>query len=141
MQLTSGYESRRARIEMVPLLDAIFLLMIFFIYAMMSMSETHGVRLTLPRAAGAPELRAGNMVITINADNSIAIDKNPCSMDEAVRIAVARAAEGSGKVLVCGDRRADLGIAVELLSRLRGGGVDQVSFLVEKTAGTVGNTE
>jgi biopolymer transport protein ExbD len=142
MQLTSGYETRKARIEMVPLLDVVFLLLVFFIYAMLSMSVYRGVHVTLPSATGEPEGRAELVTITVTADNEIMINETFYSLDEAVRIAAHESA-GSDKVLIYGDRSADLGVAMELLSKLRNEGVAAVSFLVKKPpiADAVGSQE
>ena len=52
MRLTTGYEYKKARIELIPLLDVVFLLLVFFIYAILSMSVHQGVRVTLPVATG-----------------------------------------------------------------------------------------
>ena len=42
-----------ARIEMIPLIDIIFLLLVVVIYAMLSMTVHKGIRVELPRAATA----------------------------------------------------------------------------------------
>ena len=47
MRLTSGYEERKARIEMLPLIDIVFLLLVFFIYAMLSMTIHRGLEVEL----------------------------------------------------------------------------------------------
>ncbi|MFN2368934.1 MAG: ExbD/TolR family protein [Desulfurivibrionaceae bacterium] len=47
---------RKARIEMLPLIDIVFLLLVFFIYAMLSMAVHRGLAVDLPvSAAAAPE--------------------------------------------------------------------------------------
>jgi len=130
MPLSTGYENRRARIEIVPLIDVVFLLLVFFIYAMLSMTVYRGLRVTLPRAGGAVE-EAGPLVITIAADDGLWLDDRPVSVEEAVARAVAHTADGAGPVLINGDREAGLGTAVELLARLQKADVQSVSFRVE----------
>ena len=44
MRLSSGYEEKKARVEMLPLIDVVFLLLVFFIYAMLSMVLHRGLR-------------------------------------------------------------------------------------------------
>ena len=41
---------KRARIEMIPLIDVVFLLLIFFIYTMLSMTIHKGIPVLLPKA-------------------------------------------------------------------------------------------
>lgn len=132
MHLVSGYENRRARIEIVPLIDVVFLLLVFFIYAMLAMTVYRGLRVSLPRAAGETE-NVETLIIAIDADNTIWVDEAPVLMSEAVAVAQTRSrgVDGSGPVRISGDRRADLGVSIELLSALRDAGVERVSFQVK----------
>ncbi|TFH15049.1 MAG: hypothetical protein E4H02_08655 [Lentisphaerales bacterium] len=130
MRLTSGYETHKARIEIVPLLDVVFLLLVFFIYAMLSMSVHRGVRVQLPDGNGIAE-PLENFVITITEDSALLVEGSVVDIDEAVRRAVQLPLENA-RVLIYGDRQANLGVAVELLSRLRSSGVGSVSFLVKE---------
>jgi len=131
MQLTTGYEDRRARIEIVPLIDVVFLLLVFFIYAMLSMTLQRGLKVDLPRGRGSVEGSA-NVVVSIASDSSVWIDQRRVAMDEAVRIAARKSAESGRAVLISGDGRAELGVAVELLSELRDARVSSVSFQVRQ---------
>ncbi|MBM9513773.1 ExbD/TolR family protein [Desulfogranum marinum] len=45
--------NKPARIEMLPLIDIVFLLLVFFIYAMLSMAVHHGLQLDLPQSTQA----------------------------------------------------------------------------------------
>jgi len=131
MQLASGYEGRRARIEIVPLIDVVFLLLVFFIYAMLSMTVYRGVRVELPGARGEPgdgEL----LIVTISADNALSVAGQPVGMEQAVSSLAARSRAGELPILVRGDRRADLGIAIALLAKFREAGVFSVAFQVRE---------
>ena len=139
MQVVTGYEKRRARIEMVPLLDVVFLLLVFFIYAMLSMSVHRGIDVALPEARGTTELvDSFPFIITVTKENTLHIEKTPVTVTEAVRYAVDQAATGGRKVLIHADRQADIGVAIELLSRLRTEGLNAVSFLVKDTSEQTG---
>ena len=133
MRLKSGYETRRARLEMVPLFDVVFLLLVFFICAMATMTVHRGVTVVLPSGKGEPE-PVNNLVIALTAENVLLMNNAAVEMDEAVAAAVAQEKESGCKVLVQGDRKADLGAAIELLSRLKNAGVKSVSFLVKEGA-------
>ncbi len=130
MHLVSGYENRRARIEIVPLIDVVFLLLVFFIYAMLSMTVYRGLRVSLPHATGETE-NMETLIIAIGADNTLWVDESPVSLSEAVALAKARVTDEAQPVLISGDRTADLGLAIELLSALREAGVESVSFQVK----------
>jgi len=130
MALDSGFDERGARIEVIPLMDVVFLLLVFFIYAMFAMSVHRGVRVDLPRASGAAE-PGDRVVITLAADNLISLNGTPASLDDAVIGAVELWRARATPVLISADRQADIGPGIELLAKLKNGGVEAVAFQVE----------
>ncbi|MGE5310719.1 MAG: ExbD/TolR family protein, partial [Nitrospirota bacterium] len=57
--------SRRGRIEMVPLIDCMFLLLVFFIYSMLSMVLHRGIKIDLPEARTAPVHKEDYLSISV----------------------------------------------------------------------------
>ncbi|MBM4165161.1 MAG: hypothetical protein FJ222_12090 [Lentisphaerae bacterium] len=130
MALDSGFDDRGSRLEMIPLMDVVFLLLVFFVYAMFTMSVHRGVRVDLPRASGTAE-HGDRVVLTITADNRIALNGTFVSLDDAVIGAVEAWRANATPVLITADRLADIGPGIELLSKLKNGGVGTVAFQVE----------
>jgi len=118
---------------MVPLIDVVFLLIVFFIYTSVTMTAYRGVRVSLPRGEGMPE-KPGPVVLVIASDNTLSLDGRPLPVGDAVAEVRRRMSVGTRPVLVRGDGASDLRAAVELLSALRSGGVESVSFQVEREA-------
>ena len=128
MRLSCGYETRKARVEMLPLIDVVFLLLVFFIYAMLSMVVHHGLKVDLPSAGTAVLDRNDYIDITIDADNRVYIDDQPAEMDELSSRVHALLGGESRPVFINGDQAADLGPAIRLLDQLKETGVEEVSF-------------
>jgi biopolymer transport protein ExbD len=131
-KLSSGYEQKRARVEMLPLIDAVFLLLVFFIYAMLSMVVPHGLRLELPRAESADREPSDFITISIDAQSRFFLEGEPADKEKLVREVVALRGAQKRPVLIEADRKAALGPAVELLDGLKKAGVDEVAFSCEK---------
>ena len=129
MIIRSGFEDRKARIEIVALIDVVFLLLVFFIYAMLSLTVLRGVDVNLPRTEGA--LQDSSIIVTLDKDNNFILNDRIVGLDEAINRILAAAAEKKLPVLIRGDREAHLGLAIELLERLRDGGLSSVSFQVK----------
>ena len=128
MHLSSGYENRRPRIEMIPLIDIVFLLLVFFIYAMLSMVVQRGLKVELPAASTAQVDRREHVTITLPKDNAVYVDDEQVPLNRLVVRVVARLA-ASGKdlpVFINGDRKAALGVAVQVLDDLRAAGINEV---------------
>lgn len=134
MKFKTGYENRKARVEMLPLIDVVFLLLVFFIYAMLSMVLHHGLKVDLPKA-GISQLDTRDYLnITITGDNRILFEETETSL-EALLPLVTTALETKTPdtpIYIEGDRAADLGIAIEILDRIRSAGIEKVSFTCKK---------
>lgn len=129
MRLSSGFEETKPRMEMIPLMDVMFLNLLFFVYASFSMTIHRGLKVDLPSAAGA-KVKGEQTLITISADNSLYLNKKPLPMGEVVFATVKLWREHSAPVLISADRAAALGTGIELLGKLRNGGVERVAFQV-----------
>ena len=121
---------RRARLELTPLLDVMFLVLVFFIYCIFDMAVHRGMKVSLPEAKGSAE-RGERIVVTVGPDDSVALNGIRMSRDEAVARVKALSAVGvQMPVLVSADRRASFGAGVELLAALKEAGVDAASVQV-----------
>ncbi len=132
MKLSSGYESKKARVEMLPLIDVVFLLLVFFIYAMLSMVVHHGLKVALPVAGSAVLEREDCIFITLDADNRVFLNEEPVDPGHLADRVLQMRGDSGMPVFIEGDRAADLGIAVELLDDLKTVGIEEVSFSCEK---------
>ena len=134
MEVKTGYENRRARIELLPMIDVVFLLLVFFIYAMLSMVTHRGLRVELPVSATAQADKRQYLNITITSENTILLENEVVQLsDLARRVLETRALEsrkpGDGMaVFIRGDAHSDLGVALGVLDRLRAAGIRDVSF-------------
>lgn len=131
MRLDSGYEERKARIEMVPLIDCMFLLLVFFMYAMVTMTVHRGIRVNLPKGEGGLQ-QTTPVLVSVTADNTIKVGEETLDLEAAVRRVVDLSKREKAPVMIGGDKVSDLGVSLELLSRLKESGVESVSFLVER---------
>ena len=63
--------AKKARIEMLPLIDIVFLLLVFFIYAMLSMAVHRGLPVILPTSSTAKIEKNLIISVTVKADGTI----------------------------------------------------------------------
>jgi biopolymer transport protein ExbD len=131
--IKTGYEGRRARIVLIALIDIVFLLLVFFIYAMLSMTVQRGIDVNLPQGKGdLIENKENHISITITEENRLFFNEVEMEMERLVAEVSKQCSRDGIPVIIKGDKRADFGYAVELLSLLRDAGVTGVSFLVEE---------
>jgi biopolymer transport protein ExbD len=136
MKLKTGFEVKKARIEMLPLIDIVFLLLVFFIYAMLSMVVHHGFKVDLPQATTAEIDRDDYISITVDKDNMILLDKAEILLENLSEEVKAKAVKGT-KIFINGDKEADLGVVINVLDTLRRDEIKEVYFETEPVENNV----
>jgi biopolymer transport protein ExbD len=68
---------KKARIEIIPMIDTIFFLLVFFMISTLSMTQFRGMAVNLPKAAAGQQAPAESTAVTIAADARIFLDKEP----------------------------------------------------------------
>ena len=129
-KLESPFLKREARVELVSLMDVMFLVLVFFVYSIFDMAVHRGLKVELPAAAGIHE-KGERVVVTIDAHDAFQLNGRPLQQDDLVaEVKRLVAVRKDIPVLIAGDRKASLGVGIELLARLKAAGVEKASFQV-----------
>ena len=130
MQVKAFPAARRPRVEMVPLIDMFFLLLVFFIFGIFSMSMQQGIIVDLPSAqTAAPSPHERTLTISVTADGAIVADGTAVALDALgawLRRSHPVAARTSA--LINADRAAAHGVVITVLDYVRQAGIQHVSF-------------
>jgi len=123
---------RRARIEMLPLIDIVFLLLVFFIYAMLSMAVHRGLPVVLPESATAKIDKDLIISVTVMKDGTIYLDKESITFADLGPILRQRA-QGTGEkgVLLFADRDLSYQKLFAVLDTIRQAGLTRISLQAE----------
>ena len=132
MKLSKSRFQQPARIELLPLIDVIFLLLIFFIFVMLKMTVQSSIKVDLPQLVESTQQKEDILTISINTDNQIFINEQSCTLQHIVKKVLFLQKKTKLPILIRGDRQSDLGIALTILDKLRLAGFEQVAFATEK---------
>lgn len=100
-------------LNMTPMLDVVFILLIFFIVTSVFV-KTPGIDPTKPEATTSVKWDPG-ILMAVNAENEIWIDKRPYALDEVRPIISAMRDENpKADAIIIGDKDADVGIVMSL---------------------------
>lgn len=121
-----------ADINMTPLIDMVFILLIFFIVTTSFVKET-GVDVNRPTAKTAVKKERANILVSIKANGEIWMDKRQIDR-RAVRANVERmhAENPEGSVIILADEEAKTGLLIEVMDQARLAGVANVSIAAER---------
>ena len=125
-------ETRSPRIEMLPLIDVVFLLLVVFIYAMLSMAVHKGLPVALPTSSTAQEEQSEPVSITVAADGDIFVDKNPVALADLAAVLQQRAqADPETGVLIFADRSLPYQSLFRVLDQVRLAGLSRINLQAE----------
>jgi biopolymer transport protein ExbD len=133
MKVPSGYLGiKKVRIEMLPLIDIVFLLLIFFIYAMLSMAVHRSLPVSLPVSSTAEIHRELNLSISVTSNGNIFLDKTMVSPEDLQIILQDRVQKAADHNSVQVDLFADKDLSYQklygVLDIVRTAGVSNVSL-------------
>jgi biopolymer transport protein ExbD len=123
--------AKKARIEIIPLIDVIFFLLATFVLFTLSLNKIQSVPVDLPQAsASAPKDQDDTAVVIQVSDGDAAFwNKEPISLSEvAYRLNVYKTSATNPRVLVSGDDNARYGQVVRVLDEVRLAGIRAVTI-------------
>ncbi len=119
----------KARIEMLPLIDIVFLLLVFFIYAMLSMAVHRGLPVELPISATAQIDKKLVLSVTVKADQTIYVNKERVELADLTRVLRGKAGETREPgVLIFADRALPYQMIYNVLDKIRQAGLSRISL-------------
>ncbi len=116
-------------VELTPLIDVLFMLIIFFVLT--AVFTESSIPVNLPEAQGDPS-REETFTLTMDAEGGVYAEGEILSIGLAVKRAFEAWQEGR-KIVIAADRGVEYGVVVSLLDQLREQGVDSALLLVEAT--------
>lgn len=128
--------SKKARIEVIPLIDVIFFLLATFVLFTLSLNKSEGIAVSLPdtRTSEARD-PAGSYTISVTSEGTLGWNKDAISLDEFLeRLAVVYRQEGKdAKFLINGDEAAYFSQARYVFDEVRKAGFTKVKIETQVT--------
>ena len=128
---------RRVSLDISPLLDVVYLLLIFFLVTTTFMPDA-SMELELPESTTATQSEVAPTMVTVGEDGGVEIDGDSVSIQELERTVAALLPEEREKITVRADARVDYGVIVRIIDALRNAGVDALSLPMDTVQGNAG---
>src|SRR5579871_6312922 len=130
MIIPSPRAQKRARIEIIPLIDIVFFLLATFVMVSLSMIKNQGISVNLPIAAtSAPQDRKDYTTISVNEKGDYFLNKEPVTLEQLpARLAALKEADPDPRVFITGDENAQFGKAIRVLDEVRKLGISKVAI-------------
>jgi len=123
---------KKIRIEMLPLIDIVFLLLVVFIYAMLSMAVHHGMPVSLPMSTVAEPEKHLIISVTIRDDSTVYVNKKQVVLEYLTEV-LKQKADGhvNPGILLFADNSISYQSLFNVLDRIRMAGLNRISLQAE----------
>ena len=122
---------KKARIEIIPMIDVVFFLLVFFMMASLAMTIYQGLPVSLPEAASGQRSAAETANITVSRDGQTYLNREPVSLAALpAKLWPLLAANRDLAVVINADRDVAHARVVDVLDELLGSGVTRIAIAV-----------
>ena len=121
--------SRRPRIEMIPLIDVVFLLLVFFIYSMLSMTIHRGLPVNLPTASTSIVDREAFITITLQRNGRLLMEDREVDTRTLHALLIEdKKKNAEVQVYLRADRDVSYQRALEVMNLVRSAGIHKLAL-------------
>ncbi len=125
-------EEKKVRIEMLPLIDIVFLLLVVFIYTMLSMAVHNGLPVSLPSSSTVEPEQKFTLAVTIKKNHDIFVNKDLVLLENLKNVLVQKSEhEKKRGVLVFADNTISYQILFKILDKIKEAGLYEISLQAE----------
>ncbi|HEY7495288.1 MAG TPA: biopolymer transporter ExbD, partial [Candidatus Tectomicrobia bacterium] len=122
----------KARIEVIPMIDIIFFLLVFFMISTLSMTINRGLPVNLPRAASSQKALRESFNLTVTKDGEIFLNKELVTLSEITPKVKAGLEKDPGLLaIISADEHVIHGTIVDLMDQIRLAGVSRLAIAVK----------
>ena len=128
-------EIKKGQLDIAPLIDVVFLLLIFFMLTSNFVVQP-GIRVSLPKAVSSEVIRSENLIVTLTGQDLIFLNDQPTTIQELTP-QIRQAAQDDKTVLLKADTNASLGRVVEIWDLCRESGIPQINIATNEKSGAL----
>ena len=125
----SYFDVDKPRIEIIPMIDIMMFLLVFFIVITLRMIQGTGIQLDLPSSKTTQDLKPTQITIGVQKDGAMYIDGQPYSA-EAMKAKLEEAKKSSDKlaVILAGDKELTYQNTLKVMDVARSAGISQIGL-------------
>lgn len=125
---------KRARIEIIPMIDVIFFLLVFFMISSMAMTRINSLPVALPKTSSSPQALKQNVILTVKKNGSMFINKTPVTLETlGNQLAYEMREKPQDIVVVNADEGTEYGRVVQAMDQAKKIGVRKFALASEST--------
>ncbi|WP_303141936.1 biopolymer transporter ExbD [uncultured Dialister sp.] len=137
MKLEPMNVEKKPKIMIVPMIDIIFFLLVFFMMSMLSMVVQKSINLNLPQTASAKVNVEQTLPVSITSDGTIYVEKEKIAKDDfRKRMEIEKNRNPNVAIVLRADAKSEHGDFVFVLDQLKSVGISKIGIATESKTGS-----
>jgi biopolymer transport protein ExbD len=124
----SYFDSHRPRVEVIPMIDIMMFLLVFFVVITLKMIAGTGVEMNLPRSSTTQEMKSSTITIGVTKAGDTVVDGKSLTPDALKDRLVALKKDKPVEVVLAGDKDVSLQILLKVMDSVRAAGITTVGI-------------
>ena len=130
------FEPKKARIEIIPMIDVMLFLLVFFIIVTMNMIPDAGVKLNLPQSSTTQQLPHPKFTVNVEQDGTIKVKDQTMTTSALTQILANDGDPAKTDVTIAADKKAAFQYFVSVIDAAQKAGVSNIGIATEPQADT-----
>jgi len=124
----------RARIEIIPMIDVMMFLLVFFVLISINVIPALGVKTSLPTSSETQDLKTViNAIVTMGKDGELQLNGKPTTLEGLTPgIRAMERPDAKVTIIINGDKTVEMQRLLDVMDALKGGGFESMSIAAKK---------
>jgi biopolymer transport protein ExbD len=128
MKVRARRQPEEAEIIIIPMIDTMMFLLMFFIVASLALAVQNGLPVNLPKASTGEKHSAQNLTITVTANGDLHLNTQPITLATEMQALQAAHATAGTLVILNADANSKHGVVISVMDNARKAGIERFAF-------------
>jgi biopolymer transport protein ExbD len=130
-----AFAKKKPRIEIIPMIDTMFFLLVFFMIATLAMTIQHGMPVSLPTAESSTAKIAEHVSLTLTREGRLYYNKEAITLQELeMRLANLRQSSSDPSLLINADEQVPHGRVIKVMDLIRLSGITSMAIATKPSS-------
>jgi len=122
------FDANRPRVEVIPMIDIMMFLLVFFVVISLNMIAGSGVQMEIPGSRTTQQLKVSTITVGVTKDGKVVVAGKTLNPDQLKARLNALKKDGPVDVVLAGDKDVPLQMLLRVMDTIRGSGISSVGI-------------
>jgi biopolymer transport protein ExbD len=122
------FDANRPRVEVIPMIDIMMFLLVFFVVISLTMIAGSGVQMEIPGSRTTQQLKVSTITVGVTKDGRVVVAGKPLNPDQLKARLNELKKDGPVDVVLAGDKDVPLQMLLGVMDTIRGAGISSVGI-------------